>query len=1070
MFFLFLFFSVGLGAMEFHSFGGGEWGDAVTWWGNIFGPVPGPEDDVFISAGTEVLGGGDCHNLTIESAGGFPGRLTGHHGGYDGCRIRGDLVCDGYLIPGSGGGIYELELWGNLTVSNLFRPTNLHLTGSSMSITDQVSIAQSPGATIHTVITVAMPFPGIKLLSDFSLDSNDGYHVNGTLTGAEIYLNGFTISRSTLINCYFLNNPDCTTGSIADCKLSNVQSWIQLTNLGTTDLLNNQCVFNGDFINNGTLNGPISMSGSFECSNLTNNGILQAGWNGSLNTLCHGNIINNHTLKTDLVWTAEVVHTWTEGAGSYTEGNYVNLSPGLILLSDLTLQTGNTFYTGVLNLNGHCLHNTTLINGHLNGDSGALDSCNLSTVDVFGEIYITGICQLLNSDTVFNGSTCVTETLAGCTSDNCSTAVHGLFYNYGTISPGWNGQLYLTLGDGFSNHGSTTADLITFSGSETQYLNWSEGAVFAFDILNQCPELVLMGSSLVNANNKNWNLGTCTLAIPQQLSFINLTNSVIGGGFGLYLNHAILTNMQFEVPVTVQEGGVQVTGTDVSFAAELTLLGQLAGENWVDNSIYCESNLIVSGGSLNDGYSGRLTAFLDADLIVYNGDVVLYNLIFGTGPLHQVAQYNSGSHFSFIADTQSGQTLKLLTDLEVGTNSLFRLNGGILDLNSHLLTLARLNGGTAQSGNLFACNLAGMQLADITLNDTNNLEDNNCVASGSLTVQGALVSMNWEAAQFTVLGDIYNNGLLSGGYGGSLAVLCFGNIANCGTWEADTKLRGTASRNLSLNTPGHLITIDTNSLFTLNGVNLLSSFTVETGSAITIGAGAGLTMVNPDDFYLANQSGYGSVIDHGYLSNMRFVNGLNPLDYYGLRLTPFTAMAGDYTAVDVSHVYGESPDGIEDTYLEYWSVTPHGQSQIQNGRLCFTHSPDPYRVVEEGLELYYRQLGQSVWQHYNGDFSYSTTEHSYTADDIPVGGEYVFVVGTLAAPENLVLSLQDSSEGKKPVLQWTAVPGASHYRILCSNAPSGPWSFCGNSYATQWIDNAVANRRFYQVLARWGEE
>lgn len=1070
MFFLFLFFSVGLGALEFHSFSGGEWGDPETWWGNINGPIPGPEDDVFITAGTEVIGGGDCHNLTIESAGGFPGRLTGHHVGYDGCRVRGDLVCDGYLMPGSGGGTYDVELWGNLTVTNLFKPTTLLLRGSSLSVVDQVSIVQIPGATIHTAISVAMPFPGIKLLSDLSLDSNDGYHVNGTLTGSEIYLNGFTISRSTLINCYFLSSPSCNAGTIADCKLSNVQAWIQLTNLGTTDLLNNQCVFYGDFINNGTFNGPISMSGSFECGNLLNDGILQAGWNGSLNTLCHGNIVNNHTLKTDLVWTAEVVHTWTEGAGSFTEGNYVNMSPGITLLSDLSLQTGNTFYTGVLNLNGHCLHNAGLINGLLNGDSGSLDSCTLSTVDVYGEIYLTGICQLLNSDTVFNGSTCITGILSGSTAEACSTIVHGMFYNYGSVSPGWSGELYLTLGQGFSNHGSTTADLITFSGSEPQYLNWSEGSVFAFDIVNQCPELVLMGSSVVNANNKTWNLGTCTLAIPQQLSFVNLTNSTFGGGFGLYLDSAILSNVQFAVPVTVQEGGVYVTGTGVSFAAELTLLGLLAGENWADNSIYCEGNLIVSGGSLNDGYSGRMTAFLDADLIVYNGDVVLYNLVFGTGPLHQIAQYNSGSHFSFIADTQSGQTLKLLTDLEVGANSLFRLNGGILDLNSHQLTLARLNGGNAQSGSLFACNLAGMQLTDITFYDTNSLEDNNCVASGSLTVQGALVSMNWEAAQFTVLGSIANNGLLSGGYGGTLTLFCHKDISNNGTWEADTRLRGTASRNLSLNTPSHLITIDSSSQFSLSGINLLSSFTVETGSAITVSPGSGLSFVNPDDFYTANQNGYGSVIDHGYLSNLRFVNGLNPLDYYGLRLTPFTAMAGDYTAVDVSHVYGESPDGIEDTYLEYWSVTPHGQSQIQSGSLCFTHSPDPYRVIEASLELYYRQPGQSVWQLYTGGYSYSTLEHSYTADDIPVGGEYVFVVGSLAAPENLSLNLQDTPEGKKPSLQWSIVPGASYYRILCSDTPSGPWSLCGTSNTTLWRDNSVPNRRFYQVIARWGEE
>jgi hypothetical protein len=86
--FLFLCFSSGIGALEFHSFSGVEWGDPVTWWGHIHGPIPGSEDHVFITAGTEVIGGGDCHNLTIEFSGGLPGRLNGHHVGYDGCRVR----------------------------------------------------------------------------------------------------------------------------------------------------------------------------------------------------------------------------------------------------------------------------------------------------------------------------------------------------------------------------------------------------------------------------------------------------------------------------------------------------------------------------------------------------------------------------------------------------------------------------------------------------------------------------------------------------------------------------------------------------------------------------------------------------------------------------------------------------------------------------------------------------------------------------------------------------------------------------------------------------------------------
>lgn len=1065
----FLLCALYLQGLDFHSFSGGEWGDASTWWGTIVGPLPGPEDDVFITAGTEVLGGGDCHNLTIEYSGGIPGRLNGHHVGYDGCRVRGDLVCNGYLMPGSGGGTYTVELWGNLTVTNLLKPTSLHLTGTSLSVSDQVAISQSPGAIIFTSITVATPFPGIKLLTDLSLDSSDGYSISGTITGPEIYLNGHVISRCRLINCYFPASPSCISGSIANCQLSNVASWIELTNFGTSDLLNNQCVLNGTLINNGTFNGPISMSGAFECADILNYGILQNGWNGSLNITCHGDIVNNHTLISDLVFSPEVAHTWTEAMGSTTAGNYVNMSPSLTLLSDFTLQPGNTLHTGVLNLNGHTLHNASLLGGTLNGDSGALDNCWLSSVDVYGEIFLNGICQLLDSNTVFNGSTSVNGNLVGSTGDICSTIIHGLFYNNGVINPGWNGELNLTLGNGFSNHGSTTANLITFSGDETQYLNWSAGSVFAFDINNLCPELVLMGSSPINANNHTWSLGTCTLSGPQELGFINLANSIVGGDTHLGLDLATLTNMQFEVPVTVHGNGIHVTGTGVCFTADLTLMGQLAGENETDNSIHCEGDLIISGGALNDGYNGRMTAFLDSDLIINSGDVVLYNLVFSSNPLHELHCHNSGTAFSCIVDIQGGEILKLMTDLEVVANSLFRLNGGTLELNNHQLTLAILNGGTVLGGSLYACNLQQMQLTDIVINSTNILEDSNCVATGVLTVQGEFVSMNGEAAEFTVLGSISNVGIVSGGYLGTLTMLCYGSISNGGTWEADTFLRGNASRNLSLNCPSHFITVDDNSQFTLDAVNLLSSFTVNAGSAISVGTGAILMLANADDFYTANQSGYGSVVNHGSLSNLRTVSDTTPLDFHSLKLVPGAALAADYSAVDAAHIYGLSPDGISDIYLEYWFITPHGQSQLYNGSLCFHHSPDPYtRVWEEGLELWYRLLGQGIWQPYTGSFSYSLAEHTYTATDIPVGGEYVFVVGALARPENLQVEMVPTPGGDRPQLSWNSVPGASYYCVMGADTPDGPWALEGTTTQSFWLDNAPLNKRFYKVTARWG--
>lgn len=1067
----FLLIAMSLAGMEFHSAaGGGPWGDPETW-GDFGGHTPGPDDDVFISASSVVVGGGICRNLTIEYFGGLPGRLVGEFAYLSECQVRGDFVCNGYLLPGAGGGTYNLEVWGNITITNNCEPTELHLTGSSPTVSDRVSFFQETGAKFFTSVTVSPTFPGLKLLSSLNMDSRDAYHSLGTINGAELLLCGQNVTQTRLLNCRFPMADGCFSGTIENCKLSNVESFIPLSNLGSTELLNNQCVFHDVFTNLGTFNGPISMTGILVIQDLVNNGIVQPGWNATLNIFCNGSITNNHTLVSDVVFTADNTHFWTEGAGSQTIGNYVNMSDQLILQSDFTMASLGNFSLGTIYLNGHWLVGANLYDGNIHGQGGVLSGCQLGTLTTVGEIYLANYTQLMDSNVVFSGTTGVNGTLAGAISSSCHLEVPGMLYNYGIITPGWSGTFSIHCQQGFSNHGSTTADLISFSGSENQYLNWSAGSVFAFNLLNQSAQLVLMGDSDINANNCVWTLHNSSVDNHIKLANLSLFDSQISGVAGLKLDNVIFGNVQFNLPVTVLNNGCVLSGSANSFNAQLYLQGNLAGTTSGLENLHCFSDVFLEGGSVTNGWSGQLNFYLHAGLSVNAGEVLNAQTIFTGADEHLLSMAETGVQIGSSLVLEDGANLTLASDLRVLYHTLLTLNNYTLHLNGHRISNAYLLGGMVSGGRINSCYLEEIQLSNITLEVEVVLQSTSCQAWGELVNNGQFFSAEWSTCSMEVWGNVTNNGAFNPGYCGNLIMNCHGSVLNGGVWNASTNLLGNSARSLSLVTPSLPIVVAEGSIFQLTDANTLSAFTVSQNAQVKVAENATLQMEGEGSFYTANQSGFGSFVNMGVFTNSRNVESTAVMDYYALKLIPSAELAADYDNLEVIHSYGAFPPELPNSYPELWTITPTGQSQLQYGSLTFTHCPDPYlRVMEESLELWFNPLGMGSWTLYTGSYSYSTQQHSFTADSIPIGGEYVFVVGTLAAPANLSLFLVDTPDGIRPGLNWTAVPGASHYRILCSETPSGPWSFIGTSHTTQWLDNTVADRRFYQVLARWGAE
>lgn len=1047
--------------------GSGPWNDPITWWGmgtNL--GLPGPDDNVTISPFCVVTGGGVCHNLTVMGHPSNYGVLQGPWNDDDSCQIQGDLVCAGMIANGASG-VFFLEVWGNITLGSgaYIYIAGLNLTGSSGSLTGLPSISQDPNTLFYTSITRSTTFPGLRLLTDIFLN-NDTYY--GAMTGIEIYLYGHKLSGATLTNCFFSANAECVSGTVENCHLYDVESMVYLTTQGDVQMLDNDCVFQTDLTNNGTLSGPYSTAGSFSCRDLINNGILQPGWSATLTINAHGDIANNHTIYGDILFSSEVSHTWTEALGSTTSGSISNISPPLVLLSDLTLQTNQNFMAGQCDLNGHTVHNANVYNGTIISGGGAFQDCLLSGLTITGEVYLNGANQLADSNVVFDGGLCVNGSLSGVTYAVCHTYISGLFYNYGSIINGWMGSLSVHSSGGLSNYGQFSADYLYFEGLEANAcLLWGPEAQFNCEFINLAPRMYLLGSSELNLNWRTWHLGTCLAVSPLTIANAVLPDAILEGSQPLVFSYASISGTQCYMPVHVGAFGLVVVGRNNVFHGDLIVNGVCSGDSYTTDRLVCHGNIYLVSGSLSNGYYGLLDVGLAGNLYLSGGDLQVNILTLAGNPLHIIRQDTLVSNLNATVDCTWGETVRLDTDLTADSGTLFRLGGSNLDLNSHTLSQATLGSGTVSNGTVSDCSAISMELSNITSASVLYLLDNCNVASGLYTNTGLLVGQTFADCQFTVNGDVLNTGNISPGYYGTMQVTCYGDVTNNGFWQAVTHIKGGAARTLNLSAPGYGIYVSGNSHPVLTGMNLLGTFVVEPGSVLTVGPGAELSMDQVDSFYIANTGGNGSFINQGTFCNRRSLSGQDPLSFYGLSVTPTAGMGYDYDQLMSIHQYGQVPPELPDGLGEIWSVIPQGFDTVQNGQMVFYHSSALFgRSLDAALELYYRPIGETAWQLYTGAFTYSQTEHSFTALDIPVCGDYTFVVSTLPAPTGLNLLIVDYFFGRLPKIQWDSVPGARVYDIWKSAAPNSGWSWVATTSETFWEDSNMAVQAFYRVVAR----
>lgn len=1062
-----VFFSLmcfGARAEVFTSMFSGPWGDPYTWWGNsgIY-TLPGAGDDVVVSPFTEVVGGGICHSLTVLGSPGNPGRLVGEFNQTNGCMVEGDLVCDGVITFGASG-TYYLEVGGNIHVTGTVFVNTITLTGTGGNVSGRATLYQQPGAEINAAIGAGPLFPGLRLLSDLALNHSI---YNGSISGMEIDMAGWQMSKANINGCSLMDDPPALPATLLDCNLSSVEAFVPVTLTGITELLDSGCIFHADLDNSGSLIGPQAVSGSLTCANLSNTGSIQPGWNATLNIFCNGNIHNAGLLVSDIVFTNGYDHTWREGGSPATNGNVVNMSESLVLNTDMTLSTGNSFNAGGLYLNGFTLWNANLYDGDLYADFGTLDNCALGSLNVYGTLAIDSYARIMDSSVVCHGPLVINGNVYGADFMGCVLYCDALLSLYGSLGPGYGGSLELRMKEGLLLMGALNAGNSYFTGPGEAWFDWGVEAVFGGNITNQSPLLHLTGSVPLNPGRFTWTLGNCHFSHPIQINGVILTNSACQGGGALTLSYADLTDVSFQMPVVCAGNGICAHGTEVVFGGWLTATGPFWGAEFDEVDVLCQGSVTVDGGSFGDGYGGRLTLRIWADLTLEDGVMQLYRVIFSSHPTHQIAQAAPECAVHTFIHAAAAESIVLATPLALTVGSTIYLNGGTLELGGQNLTDAAIESGSVLSGTLTRARIFSVSLRDVALQEWTVLQNAACSGYGDILNAGSLMGADWTGAEFNCYGNFHNLGAVIPGYGGTLSMRCFAYLVNDGAWTASTLLLGDLPRTVRLSAPGYPITVSGNSQILLQGSNQLSAFTVQAGSQLSVDAGAELAMAPLGEFYQANSAGQGSFTNRGTFTSSQYVNGMEPIQQHQLAVEPSAGFAGAYDSIACAHLYNVFPDGLPDALGEVWQLLPNGSEDVHTATLTFRHSGSLLpREFEMDLRLFYRLDDAHPWQMYAGDYVMNIFQHTFKAIDIPARGQYAFVVTELATPANVVIGITNGALEPLPRVEWDAVPGALGYEVLISDAPDGPWTGGTITAATFWTDTAPAAKRFFRVRAR----
>lgn len=477
-----------------------------------------------------------------------------------------------------------------------------------------------------------------------------------------------------------------------------------------------------------------------------------------------------------------------------------------------------------------------------------------------------------------------------------------------------------------------------------------------------------------------------------------------------------------------------INDNNVIFHDDLTLTGGLTGAYGSEIAFTVQGNMYMQNGSLCPGEYGLLNIHLGGNLSLIQPPGATIGFaptnVYLDGPLSYQAISAAGITLNTNLVAVTPQDVAFLTDISftpgfnnhVASSSSFRTN---FLLSGGVLSNAILDGGNYIWGNLSEVTMHGINGTNLTLGGHVTLADNDNVFYGNTTNNAWLQGAYGTGSTVTFRGNVYNGNFVIPGEWGTLDSYCYGSVGDDSmypnTWQGTLHLRGTTSRqiNFSESIP---IVVDDNADFSLTGNNVISSFTIEAGSTLTVPAGAALYMGNIGDYYSGN------LVMNGTFGNTRDLT-LTDAVYHDLVFHPIILDGGSGT-LSVTH-NASSPEHLPSSTGEFWSLNNTGS----------------YTTITGSLELHYR--GENVynlrvfysldngdhWSIYSGEIYNDPSNQIMSITTITLEPHMLLAISSLYedwtrgtfSPENTY----DSP--LRPHFDWPDLPGGATYHIEISN-------------------------------------
>ncbi len=684
----------------------------------------------------------------------------------------------------------------------------------------------------------------------------------------------------------------------------------------------------------------------------------------------------------------------------------------------------------------NCYFNNCYLAPRNNTCINTLNNCHLYGCTTTETMYLSGPVALMDNNNVFNNLNIMNGgslwgnwgTGSSVMIDNDLTTQNGSL-----VAAGEYGTLSVYLRGNLSVGGQFFPTELVFIGSRPdtnpQVISRGAGADVQCTVSNS-------GSTLRLGSDFEFN-ALLSYFYPGQLFMDNhtLSNAVVCNG-QIYnsgtLTNCYLSSTDFWDNVTMQN--CVINDNSVVCHGDLNLDGGLAGAYGADTDFSILGNLIVTNGNIVPGDYALFNIHLTGNLDIHQDD----GHTIGFAPSKLILESTAAQTLSVVGTTLNCnvqvvgfQPILLESDITFAYSEQYRLVADsnpttVFMLQTHTIQNATLEGGIYTYGGLGQVKVYGINGIDVVLTGTVVLMDNASSFAGETSNCATLEGTYGADCILHIYGSFNNSNMVAPGSFGTLNVYCHGSLydrqSDPGTWQGALHLVGTEARNIIMTEPISIM-VDDNASFSLTGQNLISSFTIESGSSVTVASEATLSMANLNDWYT------GELINNGSLSNSRSIFSEDAV-YHGVVFCPGEAYNGSQELY-VMHIMAE-PANLPSNSGERWVFSHNQYSDTLQGNLVFNY----HREMSSGLSLYCSYDYGVHWTLYEGNTFLDPGTHTFTAYNVNIGYTVYYALSTCYSDWTNSIGFTPDNSSATPLLahfDWPDLYGGTAYLIEISN-------------------------------------